>query len=72
MLPIEHSLASSQRSTRRLRQAATDEVLTGYERAFASRSTWAERQTVIDHLRDLLDLIPDPDARRPHLRARHH
>ncbi len=49
------------------RQAATDKVLAGYERAFASRSTWAERQTVIDHLRDLLDLIPATDARRPHL-----
>ena len=49
------------------RQAATDKMIAGYERAFASRSTWAERQTVIDHLRDLLDLIPDPDARRPHL-----
>ncbi|HEX2785800.1 MAG TPA: CHAT domain-containing protein, partial [Ilumatobacteraceae bacterium] len=49
------------------REAATAEVLAGYERAFASRSTWAQRQTVIDHLRDLLDLIPDPDARRLHL-----
>ncbi len=49
------------------RTAATDRLLTSYERAFASRSTWSERQTVIDHLRDLLDLIPDPDARRPHL-----
>ena len=49
------------------RAAATDDMIAGYERAFASRSTWSERQSAIDHLRDLLDLIPDPDDRRPHL-----
>ena len=49
------------------RTAATDEILTGYERAFGSRSTWAQRQSAIDHLRDLLDLLPDPDDRRAHL-----
>jgi beta-lactamase superfamily II metal-dependent hydrolase len=49
------------------RQATTDTLIAGYERAFASRSTWSQRQTAIDHLRDLLDLIPDPDERRPHL-----
>ena len=48
-------------------EAAADEVIVVYERAFASRSTWSERQTVIGHLRDLLDLIADPDPRRPHL-----
>ena len=49
------------------REAATSEMANAYERAFASRSTWSERQTVIDHLRDLLDLIPDADDRRSHL-----
>ncbi len=48
-------------------EAATDEMIVVYERAFASRSTWSERQTVIGHLRDLGDLIPDADPRRPHL-----
>ncbi|MEP7114979.1 MAG: CHAT domain-containing protein, partial [Ilumatobacteraceae bacterium] len=43
------------------RVAAANEVIAGYARAFASRSTWSERQTVIDHLRDLVDLIPDAD-----------
>ena len=50
------------------REVATDTMTAAYERAFASRSTWSERQSAIDHLRDLLDLLPDPDARRPHLR----
>lgn len=50
------------------REVATDTMIAAYERAFASRSTWSERQSAIDHLRDLLDLLPDPDARRPHLR----
>ena len=49
------------------REAATDEMIVVYERAFASRSTWSERQTVIGHLRDLSELIPDSDPRRPHL-----
>ena len=49
------------------RETATDEMIVIYERAFASRSTWSERQTVIGHLRDLSDLIPASDPRRPHL-----
>ena len=49
------------------RAAATNDVIAGYERSFASRSTWSERQTVIGHLRDLLDLLPDVDPRRAHL-----
>ncbi|HSB87142.1 MAG TPA: CHAT domain-containing protein [Ilumatobacteraceae bacterium] len=49
------------------RHAAADEMIAAYQRAFASRSTWSERQSAIDHLRDLNDLLPHPDARRPHL-----
>jgi len=49
------------------RTAATDEMVHAYERAFASRSTWSERQSAIDHVGDLLDLIPADDARRAHL-----
>jgi beta-lactamase superfamily II metal-dependent hydrolase/CHAT domain-containing protein len=49
------------------RVTATEQMTAGYERAFASRSTWSARQTVIGHLRDLLDLIADPDDRRAHL-----
>ena len=49
------------------RTTATDEMLAGYERAFASRSTWSQRQSAIDHIRDLLDLLPDTDDRRVHL-----
>ena len=36
--------------------------------ASASRSTWAERQSPLDHLRDLSDLLPADDPRRAHLR----
>ena len=49
------------------RKAAADDIIHGYERAFASRSTWAERQSAIDHIADLLDLLPADDARRIHL-----
>jgi len=49
------------------RTSATDEVIRGYERAFASRSTWSERQSAIDHVGDLLDLLPVEDPRRAHL-----
>ena len=49
------------------RQKATSEVVAAYQRAFASRSTWAERQSPLDHLRDLSSLLGAADARVPHL-----
>ncbi|HZX54244.1 MAG TPA: CHAT domain-containing protein, partial [Ilumatobacteraceae bacterium] len=49
------------------RKSASDDVVLGYERAFASRSTWAQRQSAIDHVGDLLDLLPAEDGRRVHL-----
>ena len=54
------------------REAATRTVTIAYEHAFASRSTWSERQSALDHLDDLTDLLPDGDVRRTFLqRARH-
>lgn len=53
------------------RAAATGELTTAYEHAFASRSTWSERQSSLDHLDDLAALLPEDDPRRPFLqRAR--
>jgi hypothetical protein len=49
------------------RQKATSEVVAAYQRAFASRSTWAERQSPLDHLRDLSSLLGAADPRVPHL-----
>jgi beta-lactamase superfamily II metal-dependent hydrolase len=49
------------------REAFTEQLIAEYERAFAIRSTWSERQYVIDHLRDLVELVPDPATLR-HLR----
>lgn len=49
------------------RSAATDELVEAYSRGFASRSTWAERQSPLDHLRDLSALLPDGDPRLAHL-----
>jgi CHAT domain-containing protein/beta-lactamase superfamily II metal-dependent hydrolase/tetratricopeptide (TPR) repeat protein len=54
------------------REAAARAVTMAYEHAFASRSTWSERQSALDHLDDLTDLLPDGDVRRTFLqRARH-
>jgi hypothetical protein len=49
------------------RERATDDLVGAYERAFASRSTWAERQSPLDHLRDLSSLLGDADPRMAHL-----
>lgn len=49
------------------RDAATRELTTAYEHAFASRSTWSERQSALDHLDDLLALLPEDDVRRSYL-----
>ena len=45
------------------RTAASRAMIEGYQQAFASHSTWSQRQSAIDHLRDLRDLIPVDDAR---------
>ncbi len=50
------------------REAATAAVVAGYQRAFASRSTWAQRQSPIDHLRDLSSLLPSGDVRLEYLK----
>jgi hypothetical protein len=49
------------------REKATDDLIGAYQRAFASRSTWAERQSPIDHLRDLACLLAPDDPRRAFL-----
>jgi hypothetical protein len=49
------------------REKATKDLVGAYQRAFASRSTWAERQSPIDHLRDLSALLDAADPRLPHL-----
>lgn len=49
------------------RDKATSDLIAAYQRAFASRSTWAERQSPIDHLRDLSALLAPTDPRLPHL-----
>src|SRR4029078_6989028 len=38
------------------REKTTLDLIAAYQRAFASRSTWAERQSPIDHLRDVSSL----------------
>jgi hypothetical protein len=50
------------------RELATRQMIVAYQRAFASRSTWAERQSPLDHLRDLTDLLSSGDPRLAHLR----
>jgi beta-lactamase superfamily II metal-dependent hydrolase len=42
-------------------------MIDGYQQAFASHSTWSQRQSAIDHLRDLRDLLAPDDARRDEL-----
>ena len=49
------------------RTTAADAMIDGYQQAFASPSTWSQRQSSLDHLRDLRDLLPDGDARRDDL-----
>ena len=43
-------------------------MIGAYQRAFASRSTWAERQSPIDHLHDLSSLLDAGDARLAYLK----
>jgi len=49
------------------REKATLDLIAAYQRAFASRSTWAERQSPIDHLRDVSSLLAPADPRLIHL-----
>jgi CHAT domain len=55
--------APSESSRANLRQKMVD----AYIVAFEGRSTWRERASTIDHLRDLHDLLPDGDERRAQL-----
>ena len=43
------------------------DLVAAYQRAFASRSTWAQRQSPLDHLRDLASLLDAADPRLPYL-----
>ena len=45
------------------RERATSDLVAAYQRAFASRSTWGERQSPLDHLRDLASLLEAADPR---------
>jgi CHAT domain len=46
---------------------ARQRMVRSYIDAFERRSTWRERASTIDHLRDLHDLLPDSDDRKSHL-----
>jgi hypothetical protein len=58
---VTRLLAAEEHSAR---EAALTQIVAAYERAFASRSTWAERQSALDHLRDLSSLLPQGDERK--------
>jgi hypothetical protein len=49
------------------REKATADLVAAYQRAFATRSTWAERQSPLDHLRDLSSLLDGADPRAAYL-----
>jgi hypothetical protein len=49
------------------REKATVDLVAAYQRAFASRSTWAQRQSPLDHLRDLAALLDAADPRLAYL-----
>jgi hypothetical protein len=49
------------------REKATSDLVAAYQRAFASRSTWAQRQSPLDHLRDLAALLDAEDPRLAYL-----
>ena len=53
------------RTTRR--EKATGDLVAAYQRVFASRSTWAQRQSPLDHLRDLAALLDAADPRLAYL-----
>ncbi|MGH9132869.1 MAG: CHAT domain-containing protein, partial [Ilumatobacteraceae bacterium] len=48
-------------------ESAADALIVGYQQAFGSASTWSQRQSAIDHLRDLRDLLPADDTRQGQL-----
>jgi len=50
------------------REKATHDVIGAYQRAFASRSTWAQRQSPIDHLHDVSSLLVPDDPRLAYLK----
>jgi beta-lactamase superfamily II metal-dependent hydrolase len=49
--------------TRRAQHDLAEKLSRAYLRAFTSRSSWRERSIVIDHLRDLIALLPPDDGR---------
>jgi hypothetical protein len=49
------------------RRGATEILVTEYRKACSGRSTFAERSSSVDHLRDLHDLLAEDDPRRPYL-----
>ena len=44
-------------------------MVSEYTNAFVQRSTWAERNSVLEHLRDLVELLDPADARRALLKG---
>ena len=49
------------------RESATAILVDQYREAFRGRSTYAERSSSVDHLRDLGEVLPDDDKRKPYL-----
>ncbi|HEY6685846.1 MAG TPA: CHAT domain-containing protein [Propionibacteriaceae bacterium] len=49
------------------RESATENLLDHYREAFRGRSTYAERSSSVDHLRDLDEVLPEEDERKPYL-----
>ena len=49
------------------RARATQQMIDDYEVAFRTRSTWAERASVIDHVADIRDLLGTTDPRHANL-----
>lgn len=49
------------------RGSATAILVENYREAFRGRSTYAERSSSVDHLRDLGELLPDDDKRKLYL-----
>ena len=49
------------------RKSATAILVEEYRETFRGRSTYAERSSSVDHLRDLDEVLPDEDKRKPYL-----
>jgi hypothetical protein len=49
------------------RASAMQILVDHYREAFRGRSTYAERSSSVDHLRDLGEVLPEEDARKPYL-----